>query len=551
MKLPASFITYLESKTVLVSGLALFFVALVILLPGIWEVTGISGKDEYFLSLRTPLTMMEMDQWWVPWLDDAPRLKKPPMIYWLSRLSMEMFGPSLFSARLVAVLLAALFIFLVFRIGESLVDRRYGILAALITLSTMSLAVESRRLMLDLPAAVFSTLAFYLILGCWQQPRLGLVITSAVALAAAVLTKGPLGLAVFGAGTLAVFIVDSDKRGLVLKYYWHALVFIIVLCALVLPWFIHVYTTYPDVSISMMQEDVKSRQLLTFSGAPFSALLLLLFPWSFILVWVLFKIKSILAVDHPQRETFILLLVWLTISLLPFLFFRSFTRYMAGSIVPMALICAAIPGLIEIHKLKLASRIAMLLSIAIATPILFFIFWFNHAWLVAALGMVVLGYFCVHWWQSRHQEKMIYSSALLWLALLGIAYPAMGINSLPEKAVELVKHRKTILFMGPQPAMLAIKSGKAQLRLKDIPQDLAKEYTMVYTRSEDSNELEHQLGRAGIHYKVIYSFKTLSSRTTWIKFARSGATKQDWLESLKTRSLEPIQSTIMLYQLIR
>ena len=551
MKLPASFISYLENKSVLVSGLILAGLAMLVLLPGTWETTGITGKDEYFLSLRTPLTMMELDKWWVPWLDDAPRLKKPPMIYWLSRASMEMFGASLMSARLVAILLAVLFIYLILRIGEILVDRRYGLLAAFITLSTLSLAVESRRLMLDLPAATFSTLALYLLLLWWQKPRLLLILASAAALSAAVLTKGPLGLAVFGAGALAFFLVDRDKRLLLFRKYIHSLLFIIVFLVLTLPWFVHVYTAFPETSLGMLQEDVQSRKLFTFSAAPVSALLLLLFPWSFVLVWALFKTKTFLALKNEYGKLLILLLVWLLISLLPFFFFRSFTRYMAGAILPMALIIAALPYFASIQKVKPAAWLAILFAVLISLPMMFFIAWFQGAYFMALLGLATLSYFCFTWWRSQNFEKMILSSMVLWLVLLGLVYPRMGINAMPDKALALVKNEQVILFHGPQPALLAIKSGRAFLRLKDITADLPLKYTMVYTRAEDSNYLEQQLNAAGIKFQNIYSFKTLSSRSTWVKFARKGTKKQDWMEALSTRDLAPIQSTIKLYRLNR
>ena len=57
----------------------IFLLALAVLAPGIQSPTGITGKDEYFLSLRTPLEMMEKDAWVVPVLNGHPRLKKPPM----------------------------------------------------------------------------------------------------------------------------------------------------------------------------------------------------------------------------------------------------------------------------------------------------------------------------------------------------------------------------------------------------------------------------------------------------------------------------------------
>ena len=90
--------------------LLLFLLALAVLVPGIWEATGLTGKDEFFLGLRTPMEMIEGDHWLVPFLDGAPRIRKPPLLYWLGRASFETFGISLASARFVAVLFAALLV---------------------------------------------------------------------------------------------------------------------------------------------------------------------------------------------------------------------------------------------------------------------------------------------------------------------------------------------------------------------------------------------------------------------------------------------------------
>ena len=82
-------------------ALFLFLLAIAVLVPGISEITGITGKDEYLLGLRTPLHMMEGGHGWIPWLDGEPRLKKPPLIYWLGKASYETFGISLFSGRII------------------------------------------------------------------------------------------------------------------------------------------------------------------------------------------------------------------------------------------------------------------------------------------------------------------------------------------------------------------------------------------------------------------------------------------------------------------
>jgi 4-amino-4-deoxy-L-arabinose transferase-like glycosyltransferase len=77
----------------------LFLGALAFFGLGIWEHTGVTGKDEYYLGLRTPMCMVEQEAWLVPCLDGEPRFQKPPFLYWLTAVSYETFGVSLISAQ--------------------------------------------------------------------------------------------------------------------------------------------------------------------------------------------------------------------------------------------------------------------------------------------------------------------------------------------------------------------------------------------------------------------------------------------------------------------
>jgi len=145
--------------------LLLFVLALAVLAPGIWEATGLTGKDEFFLGLRTPMEMIEGDHWLVPFLDGAPRIRKPPLLYWAGRASYELFGISLASARLVTVLFAALLIVSTAGIARRLSGKaETGWIAGCILLGCLGMASEARRLMLDIPVAALSAAAFWSLL---------------------------------------------------------------------------------------------------------------------------------------------------------------------------------------------------------------------------------------------------------------------------------------------------------------------------------------------------------------------------------------------------
>jgi 4-amino-4-deoxy-L-arabinose transferase-like glycosyltransferase len=82
---------------------------------------------------------MERNEWLVPYLDGAPRIRKPPMVSWLTRASFELLGASVTSASLVSVFFSGLFVLVVAPIGfEYTGNFNYALSAGLIALSTLS-----------------------------------------------------------------------------------------------------------------------------------------------------------------------------------------------------------------------------------------------------------------------------------------------------------------------------------------------------------------------------------------------------------------------------
>jgi len=64
----------------------------------------IERAEIYFLDAAR--AMVERSDWLVPYYRGEPFYDKPPLTYWLLAASFQAFGPSLFSGRLVAALLA-------------------------------------------------------------------------------------------------------------------------------------------------------------------------------------------------------------------------------------------------------------------------------------------------------------------------------------------------------------------------------------------------------------------------------------------------------------
>ncbi|MBW2112472.1 MAG: glycosyltransferase family 39 protein [Deltaproteobacteria bacterium] len=183
-------------------ALLVFFMGLLLLLPGIWCETGITGQDEYWLSFRTPMETMERGDWVTPWVNGEPRLKKPPLLYWAIMLSYRLLGIGLFSARIWGVLAGAGLAACSTLLYRELF-RRSGLLAGLITLASIAVVIEGRRAMLDLPLAYFTAMAVFFAIRWGKTGNQGWILLSGLSLGLSFLVKGPVGMVLFVVASLS------------------------------------------------------------------------------------------------------------------------------------------------------------------------------------------------------------------------------------------------------------------------------------------------------------------------------------------------------------
>src|SRR5262249_40346149 len=185
-------------------------------------------------------SLLDGGDWLLPRLyDDRPELQKPPLYYWLVALSARLRGgpvdawdvrlPSALGALLCAGVLAAL--------GRACGRTRAGLVAALVLLTATHFTWLARVGRIDMPLTCAVTVAlcgFYLA----QRPetsacrRLACLATAYVAVAAAVLLKGPIGV-VLPASAFGAYLLAERRlpRGLGL---WWGVPLVLVLA---LPWF--------------------------------------------------------------------------------------------------------------------------------------------------------------------------------------------------------------------------------------------------------------------------------------------------------------------------
>lgn len=523
----------------LIRTLVLLLIAALVLGLGIASATGLTGKDEYLLGLRIPLEMIQGDHWWVPFIDGAPRLKKPPFLYWLGRASFETFGPTLWAGRALTVAFALLLLGCTAWLGKRLQGAwSTGLLAAGVLLGMMGMASESRRLMLDVPVAALSVAAFCAYLSWTYRPRPGVLLLSAACLSAALLTKGPMALVACGSGLLALWWSRPDlRRQALLRWPQHILAGVLAL-ALPAIWFIYVKHHYAEQLAKAAQDELEARQLSHLSADPLVGILTLALPWTLVGLYAAWR--------HRREASAKLLTLWLLISLAPFFFITTFSRYLIGSLPALALLTAI--GLeqgVPAWTRRLGSLIPVVLCALLA---LLLWRWQLDGWLFLALATLA---FLVLWWrQGSSPATVALSAALLWMVAWGIAFPHLGVNAVAPEAVALAKDKPVVLFAGPQPALLPILAQRPLRQTSQLTAELAAPGTVIAFRAEDQAALAEQL--RALQRKAVprLEYQSLTSAGSGVRFAREGARGEDWQAAWDQRSPAPLMSTVKLWEVL-
>ena len=229
---------------------AVFLLALVCLLPRAARVglTGdyvdpisrITAQDEALYS-NSAIGMAREGNWLTPYFMARPALYKPPMLIWISALSVKLFGISTFHLRVPLTAVAALSIGLIFLWGAEAGGITAGMCAGLLVLSNRFFHTLSTLVMTDALLLAFTAAAVYAIFSDpWLESRTALW-GFAACTAGAILTKGVAG--VFPIAILGLYWVTvrpAERPAL-----RRALLAAALAIALSAPWFLYQLAVHP------------------------------------------------------------------------------------------------------------------------------------------------------------------------------------------------------------------------------------------------------------------------------------------------------------------
>lgn len=237
-------------------------------------VAGLGASDcEFHMEVRTMATAQETwlrqqvdpQAWLIPTWNGAPRVNKPPLTVWLNMLVWTGLDPQttgvdvlVYRARLVAAALAVLALLATWRMGAHLHSTRYGLLAAAITGTSLLFLRNARMASYDTYLLVFST--FAMASAVWaMQPRAAIHsrgpycigwALSGIAMAAAVLTKGPIALVMTALPLFLIALLERRRR-LHLMGLGMALG---ITAAIAAPWYMYVLKAVPSADRIMGTE---------------------------------------------------------------------------------------------------------------------------------------------------------------------------------------------------------------------------------------------------------------------------------------------------------
>jgi 4-amino-4-deoxy-L-arabinose transferase-like glycosyltransferase len=284
-------------------------------LPGLGRIT--VQREQELRVILTARHMAEGGSWVIPRFLDQPRLRKPPLMYWIVAttclLARDLASP--FVARLPGALAGVAMLLVIYAAGRALTGRTRAFTAAVVCATSFLFMRNARLMETDITLSVLvmqSTLAGYLAL---TRPAQALKWWSLAGLAGGLgfLTKGPAALGIPLLTWLAFALLKPRRiRGI---FSARALPGLLVFALLAAPWYAAIFfmTRGDGVAANQLTKELSATFSETHHPGPVYyyvyTLLHAMMPWSLALPFALW---SAIKLRHHQGVRF--LLTWFAVA---------------------------------------------------------------------------------------------------------------------------------------------------------------------------------------------------------------------------------------------
>jgi 4-amino-4-deoxy-L-arabinose transferase-like glycosyltransferase len=244
-----------------VSLLILLFVPALLLYPCLSFPLFEPDESRY---AEIPREMLQHGDWVTPRLQGEPYLDKPPLLYWMTAVSFQLFGVHDWAARLPPALAVHGSILVLYFLGRRSFGERAAFWGALMLSLAPGFMSIGRLLLIDGVLTFCATLALFSAFEAVRGDRLGWGwwLTAAVACGLGVLAKGPVALVLLAPPLLLHRWLSG--RSLPLNR-WAVGAFLAVVVALNLPWYAALCLRAPGFAYTFFWEHNVMRFLTPFA----------------------------------------------------------------------------------------------------------------------------------------------------------------------------------------------------------------------------------------------------------------------------------------------
>ncbi len=350
-------------------------------------------------------------------------LDKPPLLFWLSALSMKLFGIGSWQYKLPSILFSLIGILSTYKLGKRLYSEKIGKHASWILGGSLAAVMINNDIKTDtilVSAIVFSIwmLVSYLETKEWQ-----FLIGSSIGIAAAMLTKGPIGLMMPALAIGGHVVLKRQWKSL---FDWRWLIMLTLVGIMLIPMCIGLYRQYGNEGLEFYFWTQSFGRLTgenewrnDASPLYFTHIFLWSFlPWTILgIAGVMSELKSIKkSIRNPKKEVYLIsgiVLVWSALSLSKF----KLPHYIFVVYPLIAILAAKYVHDLQRHSawswFQLVSGIILSLSVAILLPYVFPGGGYLVPILIAIISVVSIVYFFI----SYRVNQIMIPSFLISIAI--------------------------------------------------------------------------------------------------------------------------------------
>jgi 4-amino-4-deoxy-L-arabinose transferase-like glycosyltransferase len=168
-------------------------------------------------------------------------LDKPPILFWMSALSMKIFGVSNFAYKLPALLILLLGVYALFQLALYWYNQETALLAALLLCFNNAWLLMTNDVRTDGVLSGFIVFAVWQLISFHKNGKWINLLGASIGIAGAMMAKGPIGLVIIAMAVGTPWLLAKDWKA-IFKWQWNFLIFLVAV--LLAPMLYGLYTQY-------------------------------------------------------------------------------------------------------------------------------------------------------------------------------------------------------------------------------------------------------------------------------------------------------------------